>query len=123
MKELDILYVSFFSGLFFFLIQCLLLMAKYNLNVIKDTFFNKIGRNLYFSLFVASLVYAIMVITWLYLLKYTNVSRFIPVKTGMLVVFSIVLAVLTFNENIDMKKALGVGLIVAGILLIGEIKS
>ena len=123
MRELDILYVTFIAGMFFFLIQCVIIGFKYDLPDIINTVFNKIDRKLYMSLFIASLIYVTMLISWLYLLKYTKVSKFIPIKTGMMVLFSIILAFVAFKEKIDLKNALGVALIIVGILLVGEIKT
>ena len=123
MREMDILYVTFFAGMFFFLIQCVMIGVKYSLPEIKNTILNKIDRKFYISLFIASLIYVTMLTLWLYLLKYTKVSKFIPIKTGMMILFSIILAIVAFKEKIDLKNALGVVLIIIGILLVGEIKT
>ena len=67
---------------------------------------------------IGVLCYMISFFLWLMLISQSDLSKFLPIVSGLGTVIACVVGVLLFHETLNLQKIIGIILIVSGVILV-----
>ena len=122
LEEMSVYHVAFITSCFFVLFNLLVLCYNFKLDDIVRVYKQKLSPSFLASLCLAAALSSLMFFIWLYLVKKYPLSKFIPLKTGLNVLLLSMLGFMAYKEEFSLQNIVGISLVIAGIMVLGEIK-
>lgn len=118
-KHLSIYHMSFMGAIFILFFSFCVLIYKFPIKKAFNEYKNKMTPLLFMSFFMAGFLGIITWLIWIHLIKTKNMSKFVPVKQGIYIVFVFLSGIYLHKEKLSLNKILGLFFILLGIFFMG----